>query len=222
LQTLLSGPVHAGENGLPPVRDAYFWLPLLALFHGSRLEEFADLRRKDIKLDGDVWAVTFSEWEDGDTGRRRRLKNTNATRTVAIHPEIIKIGFLEYIDEIAKTDLSPLFPDLEPQGADGKRGPRVTRWFVDYRKDLKIYRPGVAMHAFRHCAETRLRDAMQTRQHERHIDFMFGHSAGAGEGAERYDKGPGLAAAAETLAMLSYPELDTERLHVRMSVRRDR
>ena len=107
-----------------------------------------------------------------------------------------------------------LFPDIAPQGKDGKRGPRITRWFSEYRKAIGIFRPGVGMHAFRHTANTRLRDAMRNRQDERIINYMLGHSAGGGEGELRYDKGPGLKAAAEVLALLRYPELDLLRPNV--------
>src|SRR3712207_4456062 len=83
----------------------------------------------------------------------------------------------------------------------------MTRWFVNYRRQLGLYREGVAMHAFRNAAITRLRDVAHGER-ERHIDFMMGHARGSGEGRARYDKGPGLTAAAETLAMLRFPEVD--------------
>ncbi len=71
------------------------------------------------------------------------------------------------------------------------------------------------MHAFRHTANTRLRDVMRDEQHKRHINYMLGHTAeGGGEGGVRYDKGPGLKAAAQTLALLRYPELDLSHLYV--------
>jgi len=53
------------------------------------------------------------------------------------------------------------------------RASRATRWFVNYRKQVGVYRPGVAMHAFRHTANTRLRDAMTTEQHRRHINHLL-------------------------------------------------
>ncbi len=70
------------------------------------------------------------------------------------------------------------------------------------------------MHAFRHTANTRLRDRITDFQQERQVAYMLGHSQGGGEGRERYDKGPGLRAAAETLKLLQYPELDLSHLYV--------
>jgi integrase len=214
LKTLFASPVWTGchpffrsQPGPTVIRDAKFWLPLLALFHGSRLEEFADMRRQDVGKDGDVWFVSITDEE-------RRLKNENALRNVPLHPEVIRMGFLEYIEKIAPNPADPLFPDIEPQGPDAKRGPRITRWFVNYRREIGIYRSGVAMHAFRHTANTRLRDRITDFQQERQVAYMLGHSQGGGEGRERYDKGPGLRAAAETLKLLQYPELDLSHLYV--------
>ena len=220
LKALFASPVWTGchphfrsERGPEILRDARFWLPLLALFHGARLEEYADLYRRDVCCDEGTWAVRLVESETED-GARRRLKTANATRTVPLHSEIIRLGFLDHVQRTARDPGDPLFPDLRPQGKDGKRGPRMTRWFVQYRKAVHLYREGVGMHAFRHTANTRLRDAITDWQQERHVAYLLGHSQGGGEGRERYDKGPGLRAAAETLNLLRYPELDLRHLQV--------
>ncbi len=216
LTKLFASPVWTGcqklsrtQPGPHIIRDAKFWLPLLALFHGGRLEEFADLRRKDIVLNDDaggIWSFDLNE-------EARRLKTENAVRIVPMHPEILRLGFIAYVEEVAPNPEDPLFPDIEPQGADQKRGPRITRWFVHYRREIGLYREGVAMHAFRHTVNTRLRDVIQDFQQERHVAYVLGHSQGGGEGRERYDKGPGLQAVAETLALLRYPELDLTHLY---------
>jgi integrase len=195
---------------------------VLAAYHGARLEEFADLYARDFGCDNGTWFIRIQESEDRRLKKRRRdgrmvegrrLKNSNASRVLPIHPELIHLGFPAYVSATAPKPDMPLFPDIEPQGMDGKRGPRVTRWFVEYRKAIGVFRPGVGMHAFRHAANTRLRDAMRNRQDERIINYILGHSGGGGEGDYRYDKGPGLKAAAEVLALLRYPEIDLSHLY---------
>jgi site-specific recombinase XerD len=223
LKALFSSPVWKGcaskgrraEPGAEIIRDAKFWLPILALYHGARLEELADLYRRDVWCDGGTWAIRIVETEDNPDSGSRRLKTKNATRVVPLHPEVIRLGFLEYVRDTAAAPDAPLFPDLAPQGKDGKRGPRITRWFGHYRRAIGIYREGVAHHAFRHTAITRLSDAITTWQQKRHRDFMMGHGGGGTEGDVRYDKGAGLKAAAETLALLRYPEVDLSHLYVR-------
>lgn len=214
LAKLFASPVWTGSHdyfrtqpGTAIIRDARFWLPILALHHGARLEEFADLYRRDVGREGGTWFLRITETED------RRLKTANAERVLPLHPELVKLGFLDYIQAKAPNPDDPLFPDLEPQGKDRKRGPRFTRWFVEYRKAVGVFRDGVGMHAFRHTAITRLRNTIQDHQQDRHIDFMMGHASGGGEGRTRYDKGPGLKAAAETLALLCFPEAALAHLH---------
>ncbi len=71
------------------IRDARFWVPLLALFHGARVEEFCDLYRRDIQQDeGGTWFMHIRPWKDEDSGERRTLKTFAATRRVPIHTEV--------------------------------------------------------------------------------------------------------------------------------------
>jgi integrase len=223
LKKLFASPVWTGchptfrsQAGPEIIRDAFFWLPLLALFHGARLEEFADLYRRDVIKDGATWAIKIvATAEDPETGQKaRRLKTLGAARTIPLHPELIRLGFLDYVQETAPGPNDPLFPDIAPQGPDGKRGPRVTRWFVEYRKTIGLYRPGVGMHAMRHTAITRLTDSIKGFKQKRHRDFMMGHAAGGTQGDVRYDKGDQLAQAAATLALLKFPEINLSHLYV--------
>ncbi len=197
-------------------RDSKFWLPLLALFHGARLEELADLYGRDIQRDTEsgIPVMNIQESEGNPGSGKRTLKNRAAKRVIPLHPEILRLGFLEYVRKTAPRADDPLFPDLEPQGVDGRRGARFTRNFVFYRQKIGLYQPGKGMHSFRHTVETRLMDEAQTEQHRRNIRFILGHTGPTDEGSQRYDKGPGLQAKAETLALLQYPELDLSHLYV--------
>jgi integrase len=216
LSTLFASPIWTGchskarraSRGDQIIRDARFWLPILALYHGARLEELADLYRRDVWCDDGVWAIRIVETDDNPSSGDRRLKTENATRTIPLHPELVRLGFLAHVEQTAPHPDDPLFPDLAPQGPDRKRGPRVTRWFVHYRRQIGVYREGIGMHAFRHTAITRLTDALTTFQQKRHRDFMMGHGGGGTEGDARYDKGADLKAVAETLALLRFPEID--------------
>ncbi|MBR0652742.1 hypothetical protein GXW78_24005 [Roseomonas terrae] len=223
LTALFKTPVWSGRDaaratqpGPHIIRDAKFWLPILALFHGGRLEEFADLYGRDLQCDAGTWFLNIVETEaDESTGRKgRSLKTGNATRALPLHPEVIRLGFVQYAQENAPNPDDPLFPDLPPQGKDGRRGARFTRDFIYYRQQVGVYRQGVGMHAFRHTAITRLTDAITDFQQKRHRDYLMGHGGSGTEGDVRYDKGPGLKAVAATLALLRYPEIDLSHLHV--------
>lgn len=109
LRALFSSPVwtgcadavHRASPGPHIIRDAKFWLPLLALFHGARLEELADLYRRDLKMVEGIWTLHIVETLEKPEGGVRRLKNKNAARLLPLHPELMRLGFLEYAQGIA-------------------------------------------------------------------------------------------------------------------------
>ena len=216
---LFTSPLYTGcrrarrwMRGKEIIRDARFWIPLLALFHGARVEEFCDLYRRDIRQDeGGTWFMDIREWEDEEGGDRRTLKTHAAERKVPIHPELLRMGFLDCVERRAPRGDDPVFPDLPRQGADGKRGPAFTRWFGRYRKAIGVFREGVAAHSFRHNAETRLNAA---RADARHVDYLMGHEPVGSEGRRRYDKGPSPSESIHNLALLAFPELDFSILYV--------
>ena len=224
LKILFASPVYTGceseqrrgNPGNEVIRDARFWLPLLGLLHGARVEEFADLYGRDIQcIDGTwVFVITPIHGDEESGTKERRLKTYSAKRIVPLHPEIIKMGFIDYIRQTCKKPNDPVFADLEPEGKDQKRGPAFTRWFGRYRQHIGVYREGVGMHAFRHVVATRLSDVITTHQQVRHRDYVLGHAPSGTEGDTRYDKGPGLKAVAKTLELLTYPELDLSHLYV--------
>ncbi|WP_458097763.1 hypothetical protein [Roseomonas sp. WA12] len=201
-------PSQRSARGTQIIRDARFWIPLLCVLEGTRLEEVADLRRKDIISEAGVWQMKI-------TAEHRRLKNPNAERTIPIHPELIRTGFLEYVAQIAPEASDPLFPEIEPQGADEKRGPHITRWFVEYRRDIGVFRKGVGSHAFRHNVNTRLREHLLDYSDQLRLNYLLGHASGSGEGDVRYDKGREATAVAALLTRLDYPEIKLSHLYVR-------
>jgi integrase len=132
LVKLYGSPVWRGSNaffrsqpGQHIIRDWRFWLPLLALFHGARLEEFADLRNSDLGCEKGTWFFKIQEGEarrlgkldqDGRKAQERRLKNTTATRVVPLHPELVSLGFLRHVDAKAPNLNDPCSPSFVRRG----------------------------------------------------------------------------------------------------------
>jgi integrase len=125
---------------------------------------------------------------------------------VPVHPELLKIGFLDHVTEAKRRGDDRLFPELKPGGADNKVGFYFTKWWSRYRKDIKLYRLGLDFHAFRHTAVTTLQEAGVTGAM---IGELVGH-AGAGETA-RYTKPLRLRFLAEAIGKLDL-EVDLARL----------
>ena len=68
---------------------ARVWIPLLGLFTGARLDELGRLTVEDIQRE----PVPYF--------RIRRAKNKESLRSVPLHPKLIEIGFLDYVDAVA-------------------------------------------------------------------------------------------------------------------------
>jgi len=170
LNTLFSGPVHAA--GARPTQGrgaAAYWLPLLALFSGARLEELAQLRRGDIKelpyevdeaTDGLAWAIDINAGPDG----KNHVKNAGSIRVIPLHPTLIQLGFLTYA-QTSSDPLALLFPQLKPNG-DGRHGAKWGEWFGRYRRELGLNDDRKVFHSFRHtfkdcCRKSRVNDRAQ-------------------------------------------------------------
>lgn len=136
LQQVFGGPVH--KQGYRPILgrgEAAFWLPLIALYTGARLEEIAGLRVDDLMelefeadgADKTAWFFRFSPYPLDN----RRLKNDGSERTVPIHPELIRLGLLRYRETVLVSDEPQLFPRLTKH-ASGKRAHKWGQWFGTY------------------------------------------------------------------------------------------
>ncbi len=102
------GQVPEGGKG-----DAAIWLPLLALFAGARQGEYAGLRASDIGLDERTGVPLM--WFTRDLKAGRRLKNKNSERVVPVLPQLVEVGFLEYVAARRKAGENAwLFPTVAP------------------------------------------------------------------------------------------------------------
>ncbi|MDG4889695.1 site-specific integrase [Mesorhizobium sp. WSM4887] len=190
LEILFSSPLYTGckselrrsEPGSLVLKDERYWLPLIAIFSGMRQEEIAQLHIEDVKeADG----ITFFDINDKPP---RMLKNANAARQVPLHATLIRLGFLEYVDQCRKSRQVRLFPNLKPGGADNRLGHSFSKWFTRYRRDIGVYRKGLDFHSFRHSASTSMHQAGIERAV---LDHVTGHST-PGE-TSRYVKASALA-----------------------------
>jgi integrase len=205
LSLLLSSPVWSGcyskhrrsLAGNVIIEDARYWLPLLGLYHGNRLEEFAQLRREEVQMEDGIWF--FNITDKGD----RQVKNAAAVRRVPLHPRVESLGFLDYVERVSKKAGDRLFPKLVAGGADGKYGHGFSKWFTRYRTAIGVYRKGLDYHSFRGGVETKLQLAGVP---ENQIDELLGH-AGGGIGRRVYKKSPlHLKMLKEALSRVEWPE----------------
>ena len=144
--------------------EAAYWLPLLALYTGARLEELGQLRLKDISTetyldttDKEVTAHVIRIVEDEADGLT--LKNEKSERRVPIHSELVRLGLLRYLDDLAAKGEHRLFPELLPD-RDGTRTASWSKWYGRWlRGQAGIADRRVTFHSFRHSFKHYARQA---------------------------------------------------------------
>lgn len=209
LRKLFASPVWTGclsdsrrsSPGSKIIEDEKYWLPILGLFHGNRLEEFAQLRRADVGCSDGIW---FLDVNDDGT---KQLKNEQSKRRVPIHPRVKRLGFLDYVERVAPNASDAVFPNLRPGGADNKLGFTFTKWFSRYRRDVGVYEKGLDYHSFRHGVATKLAAAEVSLDAR---NELLGHE-GKSVDERVYQKGLPLTRLADAIACVEWLEFTLEK-----------
>lgn len=149
LSILLNLDVLKAEARKHPWR---YWLPLLGRFTGARLEELCQLHIADFFT---LQGVDCIRIDDGH--EFQKLKNSSSRRTLPIHPALIQLGLLDYVNNQRNQNSDRLFPELEP--VRGKLGHAPSKWFSRYRTKMGVSDPKKTFHSFRHTMIDELREA---------------------------------------------------------------
>jgi len=85
-----------------------YWVPILGLFTGARIDELAQLRLKDVRTEGEYTVLEISHTDETST------KNVASERTTPLHRDVLALGFLEYVADVKKVAgaKARLFPYL--------------------------------------------------------------------------------------------------------------
>ena len=73
------------------------WLPWLCAFSGARVGEMAQLRRQDLRRDGDLWVINI-------TPKAGTVKNDEA-RDIVLHQQLVELGFPAFVEASAEGHL---------------------------------------------------------------------------------------------------------------------
>jgi integrase len=183
LETLFGSPIYT-ERARPAggAGDAAYWLPLLGLYTGARLEELCQLRPDDIGERDGIPFLRIIDLEDEDRQVRTTVKTVESRREVPIHPALVQAGFLAYVQHVRTKKKDWLFPDLKP-GAYGKRGANWSKWWGRWRTSLGIGGRAKCFHAFRHLFKTGSRDCEIPEDLHDALTGHVGGGIGRGYGA---------------------------------------
>jgi integrase len=152
LNTLFSSPVYSeGYRPKGGKGEAAYWLPLLGLFHGARLNELCQLLKTDVRLEryegpnqkpSECWVIEIT-----DEGEGQKLKNSASKRRFPVHPSLIELGFIEFV----QTSPGPrIFHELTESKAYGSISASWSKWFARYLTQQGLKTDAHVFHSFRH------------------------------------------------------------------------
>lgn len=112
-------------------RASQFWVPLLGLYTGARINEIASIRLEHIRTVNGILGIEVSP------GGRKTGKNEHSRRFVPVHPALVTCGFDRYVETLRTEGHEELFPCLPDAKRDGK-GKRASEEFAELRRSLAI------------------------------------------------------------------------------------
>jgi integrase len=172
LKMLFCTPVFtASERPKGGQGEAAYWLPLLGLFTGARRGELAGLTAADVGPEETTGhpVIVLAE----NRRRNRSLKTPSSARTIPLHPELTRLGFMDFVEGIRRAhgDTAWLFPEIAPDRKGGASG--WSKWFGRYIRAHGIKDKNNVFHSLRHNFKDALRAA---KVPEDLNDALTGHS----------------------------------------------
>ena len=134
-----------------------YFVPIIGIFTGCRLEEICMMRTKDIiKING-VWIYRIRE--EGNYGEEEtRVKTPYSERDIPLHSVLVDtLGFVRYVKHIKKLGHDRVFHELTKYR--NKYQKYISKFFNErYLKQigLKVNGRSVSFHSMRHSIETHL------------------------------------------------------------------
>lgn len=208
LHLTFSSPVYTGYHsprkrhvpGHIITKDALYWMPILALFTGARLEELGQLRLSDIREENGIPYLDINEDDD------KKVKNKYSIRRVPVHPELVRIGFLNYVTSLRRDGKQRLFPEFKRDKRDSFTQ-RFSTKANRYLDRIGITDPRKVYHSFRHT----FKDAARKAKLEKAMrDKLQGHAHH--DVAEDYGIGWDLQDLYEAICKISYAGVNFDAL----------
>lgn len=140
------------------------WVPLLCAFTGARIGEMTQLRREDIRQEDDgLWIARITP-EAGSV-------KTKQYRDVPLHPQVIDLGFLDYVESVPSGPLFHMSPEPSRNKIHAqKMANRLRDWLHEKRLVPRDLQP---CHGWRHRFKT---VGLELGIAERVIDAIQGHA----------------------------------------------
>ena len=127
---------------------AKFWIPLIGLYTGARLNEICQLYVDDIRKENGIFYFNITRDRPDQF-----TKNTQSIRKVPIHSKLIELGFLDFVKAVKKSKKDRIFYNLTFQKKNHYAGSTSTA-YGRYLDKIGITDRSKVFHSFRHNIET--------------------------------------------------------------------
>ncbi len=107
---------------------SHFWLPLIAAYSGMRLGEISQLQVSNIRQISGINCFVVERSTDD-----QYIKTPNAVRAIPIHNELLRIGFLDFVDYIRSKGGKRLFNNIKL--IQGNYSNKPSEWFIKNFRD---------------------------------------------------------------------------------------
>ena len=184
LKVIFSKQNYLHYTNVETGRYANYWVPLIAVFTGMRVNEIASLYLDNVRQiggnhRGKRWCIDVLEEPKRPD---KRLKNLSSRRIVPLHNILLELGFLDYLNLIKKVPVGEnnlertrVFEELTYR--DGTYARSVSRfWNFRYLPLLGLKKTTLNLHSLRHTCIDNLK---QIGVEPHFISELVGHSQGS-------------------------------------------
>jgi len=144
----------------------HYWLPILGLYTGARINELCQLYKGDVKKVDGIWCININADKPD-----QKLKSKSSWRNIPIHSKLLELGFIDYVQSLPE---GRLFPTLKYLPEDGY-GKYPSKWF-SFQRDkalTKEERYKKTFHSFRHTVANEFK---QLGVEYSPASYILGHS----------------------------------------------
>ncbi|MBB5038985.1 integrase [Prosthecobacter dejongeii] len=219
LNTIFHAPLYTGcegdldgwnKPGANVLKRGRFWVPLLALFQGFRCNEACQLEIADIGEKEGIPIINITDESDDEETDHKRVKNSTSRTHVPIHPTILKMGFLDFVNQRKTAGVGSLFPEL-PRDKSGVYSSTFSKWFgrfLDKTFEAKGTKTKSTFHCFRHT----FRDAALIADIGSEAADRLGRWKTVGGTGRLYGNGFPLSVLRDKLALIEFAGVDFSHL----------
>jgi integrase len=163
----------------------YYWLPLLGLYVGGRINELCQLRLDDVRqTDAGNWYLDINEnTADKSLKRQQDIARCWSARKVPLHPALVQLGFVDWCQRLREQGFQRVFPELSwnPTNHYAKEPVRSMSQMLAKlgmpRDNTKVF------HSFRHTVNNAI---MRVTCPPEVRKRLLGHSPGDGVNEQHY------------------------------------